>query len=375
MPKITRIDAFHVRVPLRTPIAFSTRNVAARDYVLVEVHGDNGARGIGFCYAGNTGGSVVLAAVNDLVAPNTVGKDSYLVQRIWQENYQQSILHGRTGSAMRALSIIDVAIWDLNARSAGLPLHHFLGGYHADKVPAYASGGYYWPDESPKRVAAEMKRYADLGFKAVKMKVGRLTPKEEEARIAAAREAIGDDAVLMLDANNAWHDMETALRFMRVYEPYRPYWIEEPFSPDQIRLHGQLAAKTPVPVATGEIEAGRWRFLDILEQDAACILQTDAAVCGGISEFLRIAATADAFGKTLCPHWFHDLHDPLVAALANGRYVEYFADDTVLNFRVLVEDQLETDGEGNLVLHQAPGLGFEFNAAEVTRYLVDKGTT
>lgn len=151
-----------------------------------------------------------------------------------------------------------------------------------------------------------MASYVSFGLNAVKMKVGRGDVKSEEARIAAARKAIGPDVLLMLDANNAWSDVPTALRYMARFAPYDPYWIEEPFSPDQIENHAKLAAAISTPVATGEIEAGRWRFKELLDKKAASILQADAAVCGGITEFRRIAALADCYepcahtGSTTC---------------------------------------------------------------------------
>ena len=120
-----------------------------------------------------------------------------------------------------------------------------------------------------------------------------------------------------------------------------PYWIEEPFSPDQIDNHAKLAAAIRIPVATGEIEAGRWRFKELLDKRAASILQPDAVVCGGITEFRRIAALADCYGVTVCPHWFHDLHVHLVAASPNGQFVEYFPDGKVFNFCEIIDRQLQ----------------------------------
>lgn len=118
----------------------------------------------------------------------------------------------------------------------------------------------------------------------------------------------------MLDVNNAWADLPTALVYCKRFEKYDPYWIEEPFSPDDIENHSKLASSIGITVATGEIEAGRWRFKEILEKRAAEILQADAAVCGGISEWRRIAQTAASYGVTMCPHWLHDLHVHLVAS-------------------------------------------------------------
>lgn len=368
--RIVSVEARTVRIALDQPTSFSTRQVFGRDYTLVRVRTADGHQGIGFCYGGSRGGVMVTHAVRELFKETLIGQNALRVEGLWQEMYQDSLLHGRAGSTMRALSILDVALWDRNARAVGLPLAQYLGASAQTTVPAYASGGYYLDGKTPEKLGEELAGYVALGFKAVKMKVGRLSLKEEEARIKAARAAIGDDVLLMLDANNAWSDLPTALEFMKRYEPYRPYWIEEPFSPDDIENHAQLAKRTPVPVATGEIEAGRWRHQELLEKRAAMILQTDAAVCGGISEWRRIAAMAAGFGVTLCPHWFHDLHVHLVAATPNARFVEYFSDDRVLNFRRLVDTQLKFEN-GNLLVPTTPGLGFGFDEQAVERYALD----
>jgi L-alanine-DL-glutamate epimerase-like enolase superfamily enzyme len=368
--RIVAIEARTIRIPLEAATAFARRRVLARDYVVVRVRTEDGVQGIGFCYGGSSAGSLVAQAVRELFAPVLRGGDSHRVEGHWEAMYREGLLHGRTGSVMRALSILDIALWDRNARAAGLPLHRYLGSYHGDRVPAYASGGYYLDGKTPEMLGAEMARYVAMGFRAVKMKVGRLDPNAEEARIAAAREAIGPDILLMLDANNAWSDLPTALRYMDRYTPYDPYWIEEPFSPDDIDNHARLAAATRVPVATGEIEAGRWRCKELMMREAASILQIDAAVCGGITEFRRIGATAASFGITVCPHWFHDLHVHLVAAMPNAPFVEFFPDDAVLNFRRLIDTQLEVR-DGDLMLPQGAGLGFGFDGAALDRYALD----
>src|SRR5256885_479751 len=268
---------------------------------------------------------------------------------------------------MRAISILDCALWDLNSRASKLPLYKYLGAVVDEAVPASASGGYYLPGKTPKKLGEEMAGYAKARFRAVKMKVGRLSPKEEEARVKAARNAIGPDVELMLDANNAWHDLPAAMRYMQRFERYDPYWIEEPFFPDDIENHARLARLTRVPVATGEIGTGRWHFKEILDKGAAAILQTDALVCGGISEWRRIAATAASYNVTVCPHWFHDLHAQLVAATTNARYVWYFPDDQALNFLRLIDTQLKHK-DGYLSLPKTPGLGCDFDEKAVKRY-------
>ena len=181
------------------------------------------------------------------------------------------------------------------------------------------------------------------------------------------REAIGDDVRLMLDANNAWRDLPTALEYMRAFEPYHPFWIEEPFSPDDIDNHVRLARATPVTVATGEVEAGRWRFKDLIASGATTILQTDATVCGGITEWRRIAATADSHGITIAPHAWHDVHIHLAASAPNATYVEWMPDDHIVNFRRLIDRQLQAE-DGNLLVPKEPGLAFRFDDDAIAEY-------
>ena len=366
MPTIQSIDFCSPRVPLDTITSFSNRTVTARHYGLVKVRSTDGVEGIGFCYVGSAGGGIFTAAVKELLAPILIGQDSYAVEGLWQKMYQEALLQGRSGTVMRALSALDIAMWDLNAKTHNLPLHKYLGAFELEKVPAYASGGYYLDGKTPQHLGDEMASYVDKGFKAVKMKSGRLSPKEEEARLKAAREAIGPDIELMIDLNNAWMDATHAMQYVRRFEQYDPYFLEEPFAPDDIENHARLARLTPIPIATAEIGYGRWYHKELMDKSAASILQTDAAVCGGITEWRRIANTASSYGLIMCPHWFHDVHAPLVASTPNARYVEFFWDDQVLNFRNLIDRQL-AHKDGNVILHQEPGLGFSFEEDFIAR--------
>ena len=235
-------------------------------------------------------------------------------------------------------------------------------------------GGYYAEGKTPQKLGEELASYVRQGFKAVKIKVARFNPAQEEDRVRAAREAIGPESRLMLDANNAWTDLPTALAYCKRFEKYDPYWIEEPFSPDDMDNHAKLAARVGVAIATGETESGRWRFKELLDKHCAEILQPDAAVCGGISEWRRIAQTAASYGVTVSPHWFHDLHVHLVASIPNGSYIEFLPDTKVFNFGRLIDRQLEVRN-GDLLLPRAPGLGFQFDEQAVAKYALTKAQT
>jgi len=374
MSRIASVLVSLVRVPLDSAVSFSTRTVSARDFCLVKIRSVDGHEGIGVCYAGSAGGNIVRIAVEELLAPRLIDEESTWVEGLWEEMYRDALLQGRAGSVMRALSALDIALWDLNARAVGLPLFRYFGCWAKDRIPAYVGGGYYAEGKTPQKLGEELAGYVQQGFKAVKIKVARLNPAQEEDRVRAAREAIGPEIRLMLDANNAWSDMPAALAYCRRFEKYDPYWIEEPFSPDDIDNHAKLAARIGVAIATGESESGRWRFKELLEKRCAEILQPDAAVCGGISEWRRIAQTAASYGVTVSPHWFHDLHIHLVASVPNGSYIEFLPDTKVFNFGRLIDRQLEIQN-GDLLLPQGPGLGFQFDEQAVAKYAVTKTQT
>ena len=368
--KVTSVEAATCVVPLNSGVAISTRAIQERHYTLVRVRTDSGAEGIGFCYGGTRAGQLSTLAVRDLLAPIVLGRDPHQIEAIWDGMFRESLLQGRRGAVLRAISAIDIALWDLVSRDAELPLYQYLGGYADEMVPAYASGGYYAEGKGPDELAHEMESYIDMGFNAAKIKIGRVSTAEDVVRIGAAREALGSDVPLFLDANNAWPDAISAIRAVLAFEEYEPGWVEEPLMPDDIAGHAEVAAAVETPVATGELHATRWEFQQLIEQGAASILQPDAAVCGGITEWRRIAATAAASSLAVAPHWLADLHVHLVASTPNATWVEYFTDFNVLNIGVLFATALEVV-PGGLALPQRPGLGVELDEAAVERYSVD----
>jgi len=368
--KVTELTAATLVIPLRNITSFSTRTVSERHYTLVKVKTESGTEGLGFCYCGNAAGWIVTQAVRDLLAKHVLGKDSHQTEGIWDAMYKDAILMGRRGAIVRAISAIDIALWDVNSKEVELPLYQYLGAAHMDTIPAYASGGYYLDGKTPEHLAIECAGYVNLGFNAVKIKVGRVSAREDAERIAAVRRAIGDDVELFTDANNAWPDATSAIRAIRLWEDFDLGWVEEPNMPDEIDAHATVAAAVIPPIAMGEIHQTRWDFEEILDKDAAAILQTDAGVCGGITEFKRIAAIAAGRGVTIAPHWLADLHVHLVASTPNATYVEFFTDTEVLNLMEIFKNRLEIKGSG-LALPQEPGIGIVLDDEAVERFSFD----
>ncbi|MGH9348196.1 MAG: mandelate racemase/muconate lactonizing enzyme family protein [Vicinamibacterales bacterium] len=369
---VETVEARTLSIPLRKPLAFSTRYVVRREYTVVRVRTADGREGVGYCYCGNRSGILVTQFVRELLREHVIGLDPLSVETIWSNMYRDAILLGRCGAAVRAISAIDVALWDLIGKATSLPLHRLLGGPKADRVPCYASGGYYWEEVDPCRyVAEELEGYVAAGFTAVKIKVGRLSAQEEIRRARAARAAIGPDVMLMMDANNAWPDAATAIPAINALAEVHPFWIEEPLMPDDRRGHAAIRRKVSVPIATGEIEATRWGFGELLEVDAVDMLQPDATVLGGITEFRRVAGMAAGRNVPLYPHWMHHLHTSLVASIPNAVMVEFFPDRSVLNLGEVLEEEIRAD-HGTLPVPQEPGIGLRFDMKALDRFAVDR---
>ena len=367
--RITEVRSLLVRIPLERPVRIATREVRGLEFVLTFVKTDDGRQGVGYTYAGTVGGTMVRAAVDDVLAPVLVGGDADLIEHHWAAMFQQGLLVGRRGALLRAISALDIALWDLAAQRANLPLYRLLGGFQAE-VPAYASGGYYREGKGTTGLAQEMERYLRAGFDAVKIKVGGVSIEEDALRVKAARDAVGPGVRLALDANNAYKSVAEARRAARAFEPYDIWWFEEPLAPDNIPGHAELAAAISIPVATGEIHASRWDFRDLIVGKAAQILQPDAGVLGGVSEWLKVAHTAASFDLPVAPHWHADLHIHLVGAVANALTVEYFfLEEDIYNFERILAERIVTSG-GRIRIPDRPGLGLVLDAAAVERFAI-----
>ena len=368
--KIVEIRSAVAVVPLTKPVAWATAAVTEREYLLVWAIGEDGTCGLGYGLGSRYPGGARLFhdIVQDQLAPLTMGTDSWMTEALWASLYQRTLLLGRRGAALRAMSALDIALWDLNAKIAGVPLYRLLGGFRSD-VPVYASGGYYSSDDDLKDLETEIAAYLARGFDAVKIKVGGRPLATDTARVRLVREMIGPEGRIALDANNAWSSLIDALRAAERFATYDPWWLEEPFLPDAAANFAELAKRTSIPLATGELESTRWPFRQFLDERSVHILQPDATVCGGVTEWRRIAQMAAGFDVPVAPHWAPDIHSHLVAASPNGLAVEYFTPDRdIVNFDRLVASPLAPI-KGALRLSESPGHGLVLDTNAVARHI------
>lgn len=369
MSLIDAIEVYAVRLPLERPVFASQVYFGMRDYVLVKISCNDGSYGIGFTYVGTTGAVPVARIITDMLRDRLIGKDPQQLDELWRDMFAYTLIQGRTGLVMNAISAIDIALWDRNARASSLPLYRFLGAQPQRAVTAYASGGYYGEKFDLGLLRSEIEEFVAAGFDIVKIKTGRLSPEEEEQRVAVVRDVIGEKRKLLLDAYHSWEDEETAIRYIERMLPYNPGWIEDPLPPDQLDAYAALADRFPVPFATGEFYAGMPAFAQIIEHRSARVLQPEAPRCGGITEWRRIVEMADRAGLSVCPCWFQDLHAQLAPSMANVPMIECFPNFNVLNFGRLIDRPLAIEA-GEMLLSEAPGLGFEFAMDVVERYVV-----
>jgi len=329
---------------------------------LVKIETDEGITGIGL----GAGGAIIDATIQQLT-PLLIGQDPLDVERHWQQMWVPKLI-GRRGMTTRAISALDIGLWDLRAKIAGMPLYKLLGGYQ-ERVPTYIAGGYYEEGKGLPELAQEMQENVAMGARAIKMKVGALSIREDAERVRVVREAIGPDIKLMVDANCAYKVRE-AVQLAKRMEAYDPFWFEEPIPPDDYEGHRRLTEATTIPIATGENEYTRYGFRDLIVRGGVPILNADAIICGGITEFMKIAALAQAFDVEIAPHGPQEIHIHLVAALSNGLILEFYRDTVDPMWGKVYHHTLRLNDDGTVSPPDVPGIGIDPNYAALAPYRV-----
>ncbi|HVY10099.1 MAG TPA: enolase C-terminal domain-like protein [Mycobacteriales bacterium] len=363
-PTISAVEAAAYAVPTDAPEADGTLSWDATTVVVVEVAG-GGGRGLGWSY---TAGAAV-GVVRDLLADVVVGR-SAMDPRGANEAMNRAVRNvGRPGIAASAISALDVALWDLQAKLLGVPLHRLLGGNDAP-VPVYGSGGFTTYDEAQTthQVTDWLQR---CGVTAVKIKVGEswgARPRRDLERVELVRKLVGADRDVFVDANGGY-SVGAAVRIGRRYDDLGVTWFEEPVSSDDLAGLREVRRALNLDVAAGEYGYDLTYFDRMLAAQAVDCLQIDVTRCGGITEFLRAAAVAAARGFDVSAHCAPHLHAAFAGVVPRLRHIEYFHDHIRIEERLLF-DGAEPASDGCLRPADRPGLGLELRAPDADQWRV-----
>jgi len=357
--KSARVTAYSA--PYEKPITNGLYTYTHTEIVVCELETTSGITGVGWTH----GGAIVYQALKE-IAQVVVGQP-LLPERLWRIIYRPK-LFGRRGLETRAMSAVDIAVWDAIGKETGRSVHQMLGGFR-DKVPAYVAGGYYVENKGMDALQEEVSAKANAGATALKMKIGAVPISEDIARVDAVLEAVGPNVSVLVDANNAYNRLD-ALKMARLLEERQIYWFEEPLSPEDNPGAADLVSRTDIPVALGENEYTITGFRDLIDQKCADVLNADAQILGGITEWQKCAHYADANHIPVAPHGDQEVHVHLVAAVPNGLIVEYYDNSLNRLKDAMFHQQLVVNPDGTISPPQRPGLGFDLNHAALEKFKV-----
>ena len=366
--QISRIDAKVLRADLQRPFRYSQAAYSQRTAALVRVETGDGIVGWGEAYGP---AEVAAEAVRSFYAPLLIGRDPRDRESLWHLMFARGVDYGPKGILVAALSAIDIALWDIGARAAGMPLYRFLGASEQRSIPCYATGFYFQADDVQaiaRDFAFEAEQLLARGFRAMKLKVG-LGVQNDLVLIETVRQAIGPGIRLMIDANHAY-DPATAIDLGRRAEPYDLAWFEEPVTPLDPGAYLEVKRALRIPIAGGEAEYTRFGFEPLLRTRALDYAQPDLCACGGISEGLKIASLASLYSVHVTPHaWgtavgqaaalhFYAARPSHPATLvAEQKWIECDQSEHPLRYSI-VKQPIELR-QGEWILPQSPGLGIE----------------
>ena len=373
--KITKITSHVLGYDLPETLGYSQQYYKKRTSHIVEVETDEGVTGWGECFGPGNIAFANKGIVEKVIQPIVLGMQALDRDVIWHKVYNLMRDHGQKGMPLQALSGVDIALWDIAGKTANLPLYKMIGGAHRDKVEVYGYGMMLRPENINSlisRFKEESAEIKEMGFKALKMKVG-VGPKDDIKLIEAVREGIGDNFRFMVDANHGYttHD---ALYVGRAMEEFSPYWFEEPVAPEDLDGYRELRAFLKVNISGGEAEFNRWGWRKLLESRGLDIAQPEVCALGGISEYLRVLALCHSHFTPVVNHvWGSaiavavNLH--LLAAmppLPGGLFPwepmlefdtthNHFIDD-LLTVSLDIKNQVKNNN-GTVSLPNGPGLG------------------
>jgi L-alanine-DL-glutamate epimerase-like enolase superfamily enzyme len=342
-----------VLLPLKAPVSDAKvltgrqRPLTEVAMLFAEIASAGGYHGIGFSYSKRAGGHGLYAHAKE-IAGNLLGEDPNDIARLWDKLVWAGASVGRSGLATQAIAAFDVALWDMKAKRAGLPLAKLLGA-RRDSVRCYNTSGGLLSTPTAELVA-NCEASIDAGIGGLKIKVGQPDPMLDLARMEAVRRAVDGRVPLMVDANQQW-DRPTAERVGHALEAFNLVWIEEPLDAYDVEGHARLAAQLVTPIASGEMLTSVAEHKALIDNDAVDFIQPDAPRVGGITQFLKIATLAEQKYLRMAPHFAMEIHLHLAAAYAHETWVEHFDWlDPLFNEQLDIRD-------GRMIVSSRPGLG------------------
>ena len=356
--RITGIETDLLRQPPGTPYydAIHTFGTDGGSVVL-RIRTDAGITGWAHSTFGTAGSGsrAVQTILEEQVKPLLIGKDPSFPRRIRADLWKALEYEGVGGLAQFAIAAADIAIWDILGKAAGLPIYKMLGAYR-ERIPVYSMCGWYYDaDDDLSKFKRQIVTAMEQGYHAVKIKVGRQSLEDDVRRIRLAMDITGKGKRVMVDANQAFNRNE-ALRRGRIYQEMGCFWYEEPLPPQDMEGFALLAEQLDMRIATGENLNTKYAFHDLIARHGADVVQPDNRRAGGVSEWMEIAAIADAAGLELASHGGGAPVLNLVMAMPNAIYMETSGAQEL------------TDGE--VAAPEQPGMGSEVPEAEVKRYKV-----
>jgi L-alanine-DL-glutamate epimerase-like enolase superfamily enzyme len=354
--KITGIETDVLKRPAGSPYydaihAFGT----ASGSVVLRIRTDAGITGWASSSFGMIAGGprVVQTILEEEVKPVLLGKDPAFPRRIRADLWKALEYQGVGGATQFAIAAVDIAIWDILGKNANLPVYKMLGAFR-DSLPVYSMCGWYYDNDDDlshfKRVISEA---VEQGYPAVKIKVGRGSLDDDVRRIRLARDVLGKSRHVMVDANQVFNRNE-ALRRGRVYQEMGCFWYEEPLPPQEMDGYAELARELDMRIATGENLNTKYAFADLISRRGADVVQPDNRRAGGVTEWMEIAAIADAYGLELASHGGGATNLNMLLAMPNAIYMETSGPQKIKN--------------GEMAAPEEPGMSSEVSEAEIKKY-------
>ena len=363
--KIVGVETIVLKCKVENPLGGSQFTYGVGGHLLVRLHTDDGLVGNATSYFGRieSGMATVKKIIDRELAPVLIGQDPHFVRRIRHDMAAATEYYGTAGVAAFAISALDIALWDIIGQAAGLPVAKILGARHS-AIPSYAMVGWYYQGGLSEFVK-NCREAVEEGFRAIKIKVGRGSLRDDLERIRALRSEFGEDFRVMVDANCAFDEME-ALRRGYAYQEENVYWFEEPMQPHFLESHARLRQKLRIPIAIGENYYTRFQFYQVIRMGCADVIQPDNRRAGGATEWMDIAAISEAAGLGLASHLGGPGNVNVMCAIDNAVYLE--CEGLKKDNEMLVNPLVMKDGM--IRMPEAPGMGTAVREDYIRKYRI-----